>query len=66
MASAVGSSDSLLRRGLLWLAALTSLGIVVELALERHWTQPIQLVAWVAVAVMLVAVVLVARDPSAA
>jgi hypothetical protein len=38
-----------MRRGLLWLAALTTLGLVIELAAERHWSQPIQLVAWGAV-----------------
>jgi hypothetical protein len=40
-----------LRRGLLWLGWLTTLGIAVELATERHWTQPIMLVAWAALAV---------------
>ena len=57
---------SLLRRGLLWLAALTTLGIAAELGTERHWTQPIQLVAWGAVGVITVAIALVARAPSRA
>jgi hypothetical protein len=56
-----GVEANLLRRGLLWLAGLTNLGIAAELAIERHWTQPSQLVAWLAVAATLVAVWLVAR-----
>jgi hypothetical protein len=51
------------RRALLWLAALTTLGIATELALERHWTQPIQWVAWVATGALAVAIVLLARFP---
>jgi hypothetical protein len=54
-----------LRRGLLWLAALTSAGIAVELAVERHWTQPGQLIAWGALAALLVAIALLGRRPSA-
>ena len=53
-----------LRRGLLWLAVLTTVGIMVELAAERHWTQPIQFVAWGAVGVLAVAIALVAWLPS--
>lgn len=53
-----------LRRGLLWLAALTTAGILIELAAERHWTQAIQLVAWGAVGVIAVAIALVAWSPS--
>jgi hypothetical protein len=64
MAQSTDASSPLLRRGLLALAALTTLGIVVELAVERHWTQPIQLVAWVALGACAVAIALVARMPS--
>src|SRR5205807_1917424 len=46
------------RRGLLWLAGLTSAGIAVELAVERHWTQPGQLIAWGALAQAAMAVLL--------
>ena len=53
-------SAALLRRGLHWLAGLTTLGIAIELGVERHWTQPVQLVAWVAVGVMTVAIALLA------
>jgi len=53
-----------LRRGLLGLAALTVAGLCVELAVEHHWTQPMQLVAWAALAVTLLAVVLVLGTPS--
>jgi hypothetical protein len=55
----------LMRRGLRWLAALTLLGIVVELAVERHWTQPTQLIAWAAVAAAALALGLVQWRPSA-
>jgi hypothetical protein len=62
--SSADASSPLLRRGLLWLAGLTSLGIAVELGLDRHWTQPIQLVAWVALGAIGVAIALLARAPS--
>jgi hypothetical protein len=60
----VDSAAPALRRGLLWLGALTSTGIGVELAVERHWTQPIQLVAWVALGIVVVALAVVAWRPS--
>lgn len=53
-----------LRRGLLWLGALTTVGTLVELTLERHWTQPSQLIAWAALAANAAAVVLLARAVS--
>lgn len=46
----------LLRRGLLALAVLTTVALGIELAAERHWTQPSQLVAWAALAILLIAV----------
>jgi hypothetical protein len=49
---------------LLWLAGLADAAILLELGVERHWTQPIQLVAWVAVAAVGVAIALVARSSS--
>jgi hypothetical protein len=58
------SATSLLRRGLLWLAALTTLGIALELAADRHWSQPIQLVAWGAVVASAAAILLLARARS--
>jgi hypothetical protein len=36
----------------------------VELALSRHWTSPVQFVPWVALAVMVVAIVLLVARPS--
>ena len=48
------------------MGALTTLGIVVELGMERHWTQPLQVVAWVAAAALAVAIALLMRDPSPA
>jgi hypothetical protein len=56
----------LLRRGLLWLGGVTTAGIGVELAVSRHWTQPIQLVAWVALGAIGVAIALLLRRPSTA
>jgi hypothetical protein len=47
---------SLLRGGLLALAGITTVALGIELAAERHWTQPVQLIAWVALAVMLLAI----------
>ena len=58
------STTPLLRRGFLWLAGLTLVGIGSELAAERHWTQPVQFVAWGALLVAAVAIVLVAVAPS--
>ena len=46
MSLQLDSTSALLRKGLLAIAGLTTLGIAVELALERHWTQPVQLIAW--------------------
>ena len=56
----------MLRRGLLLVAALTCVGIAVELAADRHWAQPIQLVAWAALAATAVAIALVATATSPA
>lgn len=58
------AASPLLRRGLLWLGAVTVSALAVELAAERHWTQPVQLVAWAALLLTLVAVALVAWAPS--
>lgn len=54
--SAGDGTSSLLRRGLLAIAALTTVALAIELAAERHWTQPSQLVAWAALVVLLIAV----------
>ena len=53
-----------LRRGLLWVAALTTAGTGVELAVERHWTQPVQFVGWGAVGLLALALALLVRAPS--
>ena len=55
-----------LRRGLLLLAGLGTLGTALELAALRHWDGTLQLVPWAAVAVTAVAVVLMASGPTAA
>lgn len=63
--SAADSAAPALRRGLLWLAGLSVVGLAVELAAERHWTQPIQFVAWAALLVTLLAIGLTAGISSA-
>ncbi len=58
MAIVGDTASTVLRRGLLWLAALTSAGIGVELAADRHWTQPVQLIAWAALGAVALALLL--------
>jgi hypothetical protein len=64
MAIVGDTASTVLRRGLLWLAALTNAGIGVELPADRHWTQPVQLVAWAALGAVALALLLVARRPT--
>ena len=52
------SGADVMRRGLLVLAAAGTIGVCLELLLLRHWTEPRELVAWLAVATLGVAVVL--------
>jgi hypothetical protein len=59
------TATPLLRRGLLGLAALTIVGIAIELYTERHWTQPVQLIAWAALVLALLAICLLLGQPSA-
>ncbi|UBU12885.1 hypothetical protein [Nonomuraea gerenzanensis] len=49
---------TLLRLGLLALVAIGIVGAALELAFERHWESPVQLIPWVALAVQVVALVL--------
>jgi hypothetical protein len=58
--TAPDSAAPLLRRGLLWLGGLTTIGIVVELLAERHWSAGSQWVAWAIVAVGVGALILAA------
>jgi len=63
--SSLGHAAALrMRQGLFWLASLTLVGIAVEMLVERHWTQPAQWIAWVALAVAALAVALVGWRPS--
>ncbi|MFB4268810.1 hypothetical protein [Nonomuraea sp. GTA35] len=48
----------LLRLGLLALVAIGIVGAALELAFERHWGSPAQLIPWVALALQVVALVL--------
>jgi hypothetical protein len=61
----VSDTVSLLRRGLLGIAALTTLGIAGDLAVERHWTSPAQLIPWGALVLIGVSVGLLLGHPSA-
>ena len=65
MAASPDAASSPLRRGLLWLGGLTLAATAVELAIERHWTQPIMWLAWVAVAAAAGALALLAGSPAA-
>ncbi|MCK2213667.1 hypothetical protein MF672_007665 [Actinomadura sp. ATCC 31491] len=49
-----------LRLGLLGLVAVGIAGAVLELAFERHWHSPVQLIPWAALALLVVALVLLA------
>ncbi|WP_240973750.1 hypothetical protein [Nonomuraea composti] len=49
---------TLLRLGLLALVAIGIVGAALELAFERHWQSPAQLIPWVALALQVVALVL--------
>ncbi len=55
------TTATFLRRGLLALAALTIVGIALELITEQHWTKPSQLIAWAALVVLAVAIGLLVR-----
>ncbi len=54
-----------LRTGLLCLAAVAAFGTAVELATERHWDTPVQLLAWLGLAMATAAIVLVGWRPQA-
>jgi hypothetical protein len=58
-----GAPAALLRESLVALAALNTGGLALELAVLRHWKSPVQLIPWVAVAVLAVAAVLLAMFP---
>lgn len=64
-APAAEATPSLLRRGLLGLALLIVLGIALELITERHWTKPVQLIAWATLVLLVAAVGLLWRAPTA-
>ena len=61
----VDAAAPTLRRGLLWLAGLTTIAIVVERAVERHLTNPTEWIAWAAMAGIVIAVALLVRASSA-
>ncbi|TMR90203.1 hypothetical protein EJK15_56610 [Nonomuraea basaltis] len=52
-----------LRLGLLGLVAIGIVGAALELAFERHWRSPVQLIPWVALVLLALALLLLAlRD----
>ena len=59
------SSADTLRRGLVWLAIVGTIGTTLELILIRHWDNALELIPFVALAVLAVAIVLVVRRPTA-
>ena len=54
-----------LRRSLLGLAALGTLGTALELVLLRHWDNALELIPFAALGVLGVAIVMMARRPGA-
>lgn len=59
----VPAGTAVLRLGLLALVAIGIVGAALELAFERHWQTPVQFIPWVAVALQVIALVLLAvRD----
>ncbi|MDI1464778.1 hypothetical protein QEZ54_27785 [Catellatospora sp. KI3] len=52
-----------LRIGVLCLAAVAAGGTAVELAAERHWDTPVQLLPWAALALLAAALLLLAVRP---
>ncbi|WP_433435321.1 hypothetical protein [Nonomuraea sp. CA-141351] len=60
---ALAARPALVRLGLLGLVAIGILGAALELAFERHWQSPVQLIPWAALALLGLALVLLAlRD----
>jgi hypothetical protein len=55
------STETLLRRGLVGLAALSSAATVTELVLLQHWGKLLELIPWSALILLVVAIALVAR-----
>ncbi|MFI7707657.1 hypothetical protein [Nonomuraea sp. NPDC049480] len=53
-----------LRLGLLALVAIGIAGATLELAFERHWQSPVQLIPWATLALLTVALVLLAVSDS--
>lgn len=55
------SNAGVMRRGMLALATAGTIGVALELLLLRHWTEPRELIAWLATGALAVAVVLAFR-----
>lgn len=58
-----GQTSDVVRRGLLALAVAGTIGVGLELLLLRHWGDGLQLIPWVALAVLAIAVGLVILRP---
>lgn len=57
-------TETRLRAGVLVVAAVGAAGTGLELALARHWKSPVQLVPWVALAIVGAGIAIVAARPS--
>lgn len=59
-------TTTLLRRGVLGLAAVTLVGTVLELAFLHHWDTATQTIVWLAVGLLALVLIILACGPSAA
>lgn len=57
------TAESVLRRGLLALALVATVGTWVELGISRHWDTPVQVLPWAAVGLVGAAAIVVAVRP---
>ena len=63
MAGSPRSTADVLRRSLIGLAALGGVGTTIELLLLRHWTNLLELIPFISLAILAVAVALLVRRP---
>src|SRR5258705_11230383 len=63
MAGSPHSTADVLRRSLIGLAVLCGIGTTLELVLLRHWTNLLELIPFMSLAILAVAVALLIRRP---
>src|SRR5204862_5479483 len=61
----IADPDTRVQRAVRALAALSIVGIVLELVIERHWGLAARLIPWVALAASAIALAALARRPTA-